>query len=223
MVKRILLLQFAASNSSSELFFGLSNKAKTSWCKTRSINSGITTQKGRNGVRTVSVRDPCMDLDAPSQLTDHAWSSSPILRTKSARPGMPRRQTRPAAVQSAHDFVQVFIAPCSSDDRMLPKNGKFSCAQRPACARLTRAGLRLCRQILALPWLLPHTVAPSARQGRRHVGRRSDACCPEQDGRPLLPRSFEEARAQWKPWRSARCWKPITELPTLSASPLAQS
>ena len=41
---------------------------------------------------------------------------------------MPRRQPRPGAVQTAHGFVQVFIASCSSDDHILPKNGQFPCA-----------------------------------------------------------------------------------------------
>ena len=117
------------------------------------------------------------------------------------RRGMPRRKPRPEAVQSAHAFVQVFIAGCSSDDHILPKNGELALPWSPGrcaswslishraslgCVRLIGAGLRLCREIFALSWFLPHAVAPRTRQGRRRVGRWSDALCREQDGRPLL-------------------------------------
>ena len=36
---------------------------------------------------------------------------------------MPRRPPRTSAVQMAHTFVHVFIAECTSDDQILPKNG----------------------------------------------------------------------------------------------------
>lgn len=36
---------------------------------------------------------------------------------------MPRRPPRTSAVQMAHTFVHVFMAECTSDDQILPKNG----------------------------------------------------------------------------------------------------